>query len=184
MTEGHDEGVYRHRRQPGRSSERVGTLWVGPQPGVRWEGIADLSAYQAVPDGQAACLEELGWQDFGEGYWAMFVDRAMRCLADSNTPQAVDHVHLGWGVIADRVDEIDMFEIARTVVKSRELDAVVADRFFDDIADEVFTSAANPEHILWDHGLEFACITNNRQFFLVAGRFGEHAQVEHGPHIV
>ena len=57
-----------------RSSERVGTLWVGPQPGVRWEGIADLSAYQAVPDGQAACLEELGWQDFGESYRAMLVD--------------------------------------------------------------------------------------------------------------
>ena len=55
-------------------SERVGTLWVGSQPGMRCGGIADLSADQAVPDGHVACLEELRWQDFGESYRAMLVD--------------------------------------------------------------------------------------------------------------
>ncbi len=74
MTEGHDEGVYRYRRQLDRSGERVGTLWVGSQPGMRCGGIADLSADQAVPDGHVACLEELRWQDFGESYRAMLVD--------------------------------------------------------------------------------------------------------------
>ena len=86
-----------------------------------------------------------------------------------------------WPSVADGVEEVDVLEVARTVVQALVGDAGVVDPVRVDAADPVLAATADADRALGDQRLDLAGCADDGHLLLVVRRLGEHAQVEHRP---
>ena len=156
----------------------------------------------------------LSVEDFGEGDRSVFGDGAVCSLAHCDRPAAVveadegterlnggrcigdgfvnglscfDRCAARCSVGPDGLDEVDMFKVARAVVEPGVANLIVGDRASLDHTNigESFTRAPTEMELGGGNSsVELACLTNDRELFLILGRFGKHAQVQHGPDTV
>ncbi len=121
------------------------------------------------------------FQNFGQGDNTVFVDRSVRGHTDRDRSKPGGHVHRGSRSVTDRREEVDVFEVAGSVVEAFVRDPIVVHDLGVHAGASV-AATAGPEFGAGEERFDLAPVADDADLLLMFGALGEHAEIERCPY--